>query len=795
MIRLITRWIAQHPIWVLAGVGAITIFFGLFAPGIEFFSDLEAMLPQDDPVVHRFEETKEDFGSQSIVLIAMAAPEGESVFTLSTLQKLYATTLELETLETEGLLEDVISPTSVDVVQGTDVALIVGPILSSSPETEEDVVAFRTEILAERQLLGSIILEDESAVAIILKVHPDIEGDQVKIDGVMKRVNAILARNEGPERFYVTGDTPLIFYASSYMHQDLGFLFPIVVLVVMAVLFVSFRSLRGVMLPLGVVLLAVTWTIGFMVLVGVKLTIVSAFLPILLVAVGSAYGIHVVNDYFERSALPHGSRRELIVQVVEEMANPVFIAAFTTAIGFLTLLSAFLQPIREFGFFVAAGVTSSFVLSLTLVPAVLSLTPLPKAVLRRKTNGSLFERGAKQLARIIDRRKIVVAVIVVLVLGLFLAAIPQLAVETDISKYFRQDSPVIQGMNYVEEHFGGSLQMSIVVDTDRRDGLKDPEVLGFMDALEEYIRTLDLAGSPSSLVGLVKETNFALHGDDDVHYAIPDSDRAIAQVLLLFEMGGGEVLESMVSHDFSTAIVTAPVRSAGTAELQELLESVQHHIDETIPSGISTYITGMPSIYIQVSQKIVQSQISSLLTGLSGVGVIVALLMGSVVAGLIAMAPLVLSVVGNFGTMALTGANLDMATVMIASMVIGIGVDYSVHFITRYRRERMQGNPHREALFVTYNTAGRAIVYNALTLTFGFLILTLSNFLAFQTLGWLVALTMVSSAAGSLLIVPVILGLTSPKFLTREVGIVWRPEKGRFPIRLRPSTAGSNIDK
>jgi predicted RND superfamily exporter protein len=205
-------------------------------------------------------------------------------------------------------------------------------------------------------------------------------------------------------------------------------------------------------------------------------------------------------------------------------------------------------------------------------------------------------------------------------------------------------------MNYVEEHFGGSLQMSIVVDTDRRDGLKDPEVLGFMDALEEYIRTLDLAGSPSSLVGLVKETNFALHGDDDVHYAIPDSDRAIAQVLLLFEMGGGEVLESMVSHDFSTAIVTAPVRSAGTAELQELLESVQHHIDETIPSGISTYITGMPSIYIQVSQKIVQSQISSLLTGLSGVGVIVALLMGSVVAGLIAMAPLVLSVVGNFGT-------------------------------------------------------------------------------------------------------------------------------------------------
>ena len=179
------------------------------------------------------------------------------------------------------------------------------------------------------------------------------------------------------------------------------------------------------------------------------------------------------------------------------------------------------------------------------------------------------------------------------------------------------------------------------------------------------------------------------------------------------------------------------------------------------------------------------------MVGLVGVGIVVALLMGSVVAGLIAMVPLVLSVVGNFGTMAITGANLDMATVMIASMVIGIGVDYSVHFISRYRRERVQGTPHREALFATYNTAGRAIVYNALTLTFGFLVLTISNFGAFQTLGWLVALTMVSSALGALLIVPVILGIANPKFLTRSAGVVWRPEKGRFPLSWQTSKTGS----
>ncbi|MCK4683026.1 RND family transporter [Candidatus Bipolaricaulota bacterium] len=779
MVKFLARWIARHPVWVLVGLGAITVFFGIFVPKLEFLSDMEKMLPQDDPVVQRFEETKDTFGSQSVVMIAMAAPEEETVFNLQSLKKLYALTEELELLEDEGLLEDVISPANVETVQGTDVSLIVGPVLPGPPTTEDDVETFREKILEERQLVGSLVLADGSAAAIILKVHPDAEGDQFKIADIMERVNTAIARYQGPETFYVTGDAPLIYYADLYMHRDLAFLFPIVVLVVLAVLFVSFRSLRGMILPLAVVLLAVTWTVGLMTLCGVPLTIASTFLPVLLVAVGSAYGIHVVNDYFERAVQGKGTREEVIVQVVEEMANPVFTAALTTAIGFLTLLSAFLDPIREFGLFSAAGVIFSFVISLTLIPAILSLTPMPQAIQRRKEKASPLEWGARLLSHILDRRGWVVLAIALILLGGFLAQIPRLQVETDVSKYFRQDSPVIQGMNYVEEHFGGSLQMSVVVDTGQRDGLKDPQVLRFMDDLQAYMGSLEPIGKTSSLVDLVKETNYALHGDDDTYYAIPDSARAIAQVLLLFEMGGGEVLESIVSKDFSRAQITVPVRSVGTAELQDLLQSIQSFIEENRPPGVTAYTTGMPDIYVQISGKIVHSQITTLVTSLCGVGIVVSLLMGSFIAGLLSLTPLVLSVVGNFGTMALTGANLDIATVMIASIIIGIGVDYSVHFITRYRRERRRGAPHKEALFVTYNTTGRAIIYNALTLTFGFLVLTLSHFGALQTLGWLVALTMVASALGALLIVPATLGFSHPKFLTRQVAVI---RKGGFGL-------------
>lgn len=175
---------------------------------------------------------------------------------------------------------------------------------------------------------------------------------------------------------------------------------------------------------------------------------------------------------------------------------------------------------------------------------------------------------------------------------------------------------------------------------------------------------------------------------------------------------------------------------------------------------------------MELSNKIVSTQIVSVFTSLGAVGLIVAGLMGSAVAGLIALTPLIISVVGNFGTMALAGANLDMATVMIASVVVGVGVDYAVHFITRYRRERLKGRSHGEALGITYNTAGRAILYNALTLTLGFLVLLLSNFGAIATLGWLTALTMVTSSLGALLIIPAIFGLAGPKFLTRKATVV-----------------------
>jgi hypothetical protein len=353
-----------------------------------------------------------------------------------------------------------------------------------------------------------------------------------------------------------------------------------------------------------------------------------------------------------------------------------------------------------------------------------------------------------------------------------------------MTKYFRPSAPVIQGLQFVEERFGGSQNINIVIETGRRDGLKDPKVLKFIDDLQRYLEGTGIVGYTSSLVDLIKETNYTLHGDDEAFYRVPDSARAVAQLLLLYEMGGGEILKSVATRDFSKAQVTARVRSVGTAAYEKLIADVERFIAENAPQGVTGYVTGALVIYVRISHKIVQSQIVSLIASFGAVWLIVSVLLGTGIGGAFALLPLVVAVVGNFGVMAMAGAKLDLATVMIASLVIGIGVDYAVHFITRYRRERMRGLPHPEALEVTYDTAGRAIVYNALTLTAGFLVLIFSRFGALATMGWLVALTMVTSSAGALLVLPVALGAVEPRFLLKRYFITWEGGRPRLAVRM-----------
>lgn len=773
MRRLFAQKIVAHPFWVIGAVLVVTALFASAIPKIRFEQDFEAFLPQDDPAVIALHRAEERYGDQKLFMVAVEADD--TIFKPETLQKLK----EMEELfEQIPEVDEVRGPTNSQVIYGTETAITVATALPEIPQTPEEIEAYKERVLGDRLLRGVVISEDEKAAGILIRLKPG-EEDTV---GIVNRVLEIAERYQGPERIYVGGMPRLNQFIAESMRKDLMVFFPVMMLVIVMVLYLSFNSLRGVVLPLLTVVLSAIWEMGTMGWLGAPFTPFSFIAPIVLMAVGTAYGIHILNRYYEEAHTDGRSRTDILTETITAMLSPTAMAALTTVAGFFALLSSTLWPQRDFGVYTGIGVIYAGLLALTLIPAILALLPLPKrerrSILARWLQG---HAGLSGLARLIERTAVVILIGAGLIAAGWAVGIPRLRIETSAKEFLGKGHPVTEALDVLERHFGGSLQTGIEIDLGTRDGLKEPEVLKRILALQEFLETLPGVRRTMSLTNLVRELNQKFHADDPKYYVIPDDRKLVSQLLLLFTFQGGS-LGQMALTDFSAGEVIVSMEWISSTQMSTLVATIQKYLDEHFsspmtasavlasdgsPLQIKAEQVGMTPVYARLMQQIRTSQIWSLLTSVGSSWLIVSLLMGSLVAGLLCIVPLILTILTEFGLMAYVGLPLDMSTMMIGSIAIGIGIDYAIHFVERYRLEFARDRDARRALEHTLTHTGAGISYNALALTLGFGVLWLSTFKGLTTFGSLVALTMVVSATSAFTVIPAILLLWKPKFLTR----------------------------
>jgi uncharacterized protein len=354
----------------------------------------------------------------------------------------------------------------------------------------------------------------------------------------------------------------------------------------------------------------------------------------------------------------------------------------------------------------------------------------------------------------------------VVLFGVFLASLPMLRIETSEKEFLGNDSPAMQGIGVMDSHFSGSEQVMIEIDTHTRDGLKDPSVLNQIIALEEFLKENGVRKT-MSIADMVQEMDQKFHADDPAYYTIPEDRKLVSQLLLLFTFQGGD-LGTMALGDFSAGEVMGLYSSSGSSQQVKLANDVQQYINTHFTGTTSAEMVGSTRVSASMFQKIGMSQITSLGTSVLASGVIVALLMGSIIAGLISLIPIAFTVVINFGVMAYSGTPLDMSTLMVSSIAIGIGIDYAIHFISRFRVEVQAGSDMEQALRTTIQTTGHGIAYNALALALGFAVLLFSSFKGTSNFGLLIAMTMIISALSAFTTIPAILVIFRPKFLTRK---------------------------
>ena len=758
----IIRFCLHRAWWVILAVGAVTVFFGFQIPKITMDPRVEVVLRDDNPEVKTFVANKHAFEPYADILIGMI--HTADIFNPATLEKLDKIVEELEEIEE---VEKATCLLNVKNIQGSESGLDVAPMVKDGefPSNPAEIALLKDKVGSWEAYRDTYITRDGKGAGILIVLQDEVETDQIV--PVYYAITDILNAYEGPEKFYISGTKVVEALQSHYMIKDLILLPPLVCVVLLTFLFVFFRNIRGTMLPLVSVAVSAVWTLGLMALVRHPLTLVTTALPVVLIACGSAYGIHVVENVLADNA--EGRKgREGILGSVTRIRMPVTMAAMTTMAAFISFTTSPIVPLMHMGLFAAFGLGTAMMLSLTFIPAVLALMDDHAREIthhyhsRRDVVGPVLKR----LSHIgIARSRWVIGVsFVVLVVSVFLGR--HVKSDLNLVEDFRERSPIRIADTVLNRYFGGTSVFHVVFETANPDDIKEPEVLRKIERLQERLMEIEDVGKAVSVVDFIKRMNQAMHDGDPAFYTIPDSRELVAQYLLLFSFsGGGGELDGFVDYEFRKAQIILQMKSLSGYLAQDVIDTTRSFQEKELAGmkDMNIVTTGLAVMAREFNRLVVRCQMQTFLISFFLCFLITTTVFRSLRLGLYCMVPLLIPIALDFAIMGVSGIRLNAATATVASIDIGMGIDYSIHFLSRYRHEMRKGLPVAQALDRALNTSGRGIVYNALAVAAGFLVLAPSQFVIISQMGILVAVDMVIIALSALTFLPACIMLLPPR--------------------------------
>ncbi len=786
-----TNWVLDRARAVVAGLLVLTAVMGYGMRFLGADTDVTKDLPSRIEAKRLYDRIEEMFPAKELVIVGIEDP---GLFTVDGVTRLDRLTRRFEGLDE---IQSVMGPTNARIIEAVEGGMEVRPAADPLPTTEAEVQAFKDKLFDQPMLRGTVVSEDGSAVAMLLFIRAGVrEADAA--ERVLEIANDP-SRNEG-FTVYVAGRAAATYWSKVMMGRDMGMLSSAALVIVILLLLASFRSGRGVGLPLAVVVSSVVWTLGLMGYIGRPITHSTEVLPILLIAIGVADGIHILKGYYAR-ARGGGDPRTVVADTMADLNRPVILTSITTACGFMALNTSGIDSIMTLGFFTAFGVMVAMVFSLMFIPAVLTLLPLPRARGSAAEAGKgeqgrfvALERVAERYGNFLVRRKRAVGIGVLLVIALAAVGATLVPVEMSTISNFPPDHPLRKATEVINRHFGGTTSLVVVVEGGEPDAIKDPDVLAKMDGLEQHLKADPHVGAVQSITGFIKQMHRVMHGDRPEAYRLPrrtemetgidyvevdgrevekevtfevDGKSLVAQYLALYEMSGKpDDFANLVTYDYDTAKMTVFIDSDRATVLNRIVREARAYMAANF-GDLKAELTGMAELLRAVNEMVIRGQGWSILSSLLLVWVVTSLMFRSPVLGLFSTLPLFFSLFLNFGIMGLGGIALNVMTMATSSVAVGVGIDYAIHFVHRYQHERLAGLPFETAVPATMRASGVAIILNALTVAAGFFALVFSEFRGVAEMGFLIALTMITSAFAALTILPVLFVTFKPAAFTR----------------------------
>ena len=823
MVRLLQH--AYHGLFLTRPQTALTLlllllaFFSYHAKDFRLDASADSLLLEDDKDLQLFREVSARYDTRDFLIVTFTPPG--DLFSDESLSLLQRVRDELRSLEG---VDSVLSILDVPLVRSSDVPLLQMAESVQTLETPTvDRARARDEIVNSPVYRDQLISPDMQTSGLLISLEKDqrlstlqearnrlfirqgsgqmSDADRRELKAVsvaykaeretfnerrhreIEQVRAVLSGYRGLVRLHLGGVPMIADDMITFVRNDLITFGTGVLVFLIVVLTVIFRQTRWVVLPLLSCFYAGMTMIGLLGLIGWEVTVISSNFLSLMLIITISMNIHLAVRYRQLYGdLPEASHLDLVSLTLRRMVWPCLYTALTTIIGFSSLVFSNIKPVQDFGWMMSVGLAVAFLTCFSLFPTVLMLLGKPRSGVRQQKD----LRVTSRLAAFTERRGNVVlaaAVIMMIISGI---GISRLTVENSFINYFRTDTEIYQGMKLIDEKLGGTTPLEVLLNLDSAP--KEEEVAELEEEDEEDFEDwdIDVAAAPAYWftplrIERIKQVHDYLDGLPEVGKVLSlASVIRVAEELndgkeldglelsLLYQRLPEEVKGPLVDPYFSFEHNEARIQvrildSREDLRRQELLERIRNDLHgrlDLAPEDVT--VTGMLVLYNNMLQSLYTSQISTLGAVMVGIAIMFLLLFRSALLAIIGIIPNMLAATTVLGLMGLAGIPLDMMTITIAAITIGIAVDNAIHYIYRFREEFPQQPGYAETLRVCHSNIGRAVLYTSTTIIFGFSILMLSNFLPTIYFGALTGLAMFIGLLASLTLLPRLLLLWRP---------------------------------
>lgn len=743
---------ARHIVifYVLACLASLSVLVDIQSgkPRLELDPSVDSMLPRHDEDRNYFEKIRAVFPGGDAVLVAL---EDDDIFTTDNLARIQAISDEIESLEQVQRVSSLSRALNIRSSEGN---LLIQPFYEAVPETQEALDDLRQRALSDPIYAGNLVTTD-ARLTVIAVYLLDIPEKELLASRVDEHIAEIARKHWTHSEVHVTGSPHIKAEMSRAMLHDLAVIVPLALIVMAIMAGVSFRTPRGVIIPILTLAVSVILTLVFVALYYGTLNQVTVAVPSLLVVVGFSYGVHVLAGYYDvLRAQSDGVEKQqdsAVLLALRSVAVPVIYTAITTAVGFYSLATSPLTAIQEFGVAAGTGVMITLLVSLSFTPALLQLMPVPRQ-LPALSMDHWIDRALARIALFSIRRAKVIFMIASLIGVAALLALPFIKVGTDMVNSFRESNEVRQDFYAVNNKLNGANAFSIIMETSVEEGFQDPRNLRVIENLQQWLAQQPEVGASTSLVDYIKVIHQGMY-DDNAHFVIPATQSEVAELLFL---GSNEELKETVDFAYQKTRITVRIKVVDSADVMQLVRRLEQYVADQVPSHLHTRVTGNSYLVSKTMDDIAWGQAISFASAFILIYLIMVVVFMSFKSAFIAMIPNVLPVLLYFGILGWFGIPLNVTSGLIACIVLGIAVDDTIHLMSHFNTGAKKAADESQGVMHALQSVGRPVAFTTIALCMGFMCMIFSDMRSQVEFGILAAITLLGAWVVDMTLTPAI---------------------------------------